>query len=469
MQIAQVLSGYSLGEADLLRRAMGKKIKSEMAAQRERFVKGAVERGLSKPKAEHIFELLAKFADYGFNKSHAAAYALVAYQTAYLKANFPTEFLAASMTLDMGRTDKLADFRREAARLGIRIEPPSVNHGGVDFEVEDGAIRYSLAALKGMGRQAVEHIVEIRGARPFRDLADFARRINPRIVNKRMLECLAAAGAFDALERNRARVLQAADLLLAESQRAHDGAAQGQHELFGGAAVPALRLPDCEPWPPGERLTREYNVVGFFLSGHPLDAYESVLGTLGIQTWAAFAKGVREGRTAGRLAAVIVDRQDRKTRTGGRLTILCLSDPTGQYEAVVFSDVAAQVDSALQVNAAVHLYVHAEDQPDGIRVRVQDAKPLEAVLGRSAHGLRLVLDAPTPLERIAKSLARRDGDGPARADGDVRIVALTRDREVTIRLPGSYRVTPQLAGSFNELPGVVRVEQIPAEERRTTH
>ena len=193
MQIAQILSGYSLGEADLLRRAMGKKIKKEMDAQRERFVSGAIERGLDEKSADEIFDLLAKFADYGFNKSHAAAYALVAYQTAYLKANYPVEFLAASMTLDLSNTDKLSEFRREAQRLGFRVDPPSINRSGVTFEVHadgDGqlSIRYALAAIKGVGQQAVESLVAARGSQAFKDLSDLARRINPRLVNKKTLE-----------------------------------------------------------------------------------------------------------------------------------------------------------------------------------------------------------------------------------------------------------------------------------------
>src|SRR5436305_1367310 len=219
MQIAQVLAGYSLGEADLLRRAMGKKIRKEMEQQRERFVSGAVERGVERSQADAIFELLARFADYGFNKSHAAAYALVAYQTAYMKANYPVEFIAASMTYAMGNTDKLAEFRAEAERLGISVEPPSVNRSGVAFDVEGNTIHYALAALRGVGRQAVESIVGARGDRPFKDLADFAGRINPRAVNKRVLESLAAAGAFDALEPDRARAFAAVDAMMAEAQR----------------------------------------------------------------------------------------------------------------------------------------------------------------------------------------------------------------------------------------------------------
>src|SRR5215468_5677179 len=248
MQAAQILAGYSLGEADLLRRAMGKKIRSEMLAQRDRFVSGGIEHGVERSQAEMIFELLERFADYGFNKSHAAAYALVAYQTAYMKANYPVEFLAASMTLDAGNTDKLAEFRAEAQRLGIKVVPPSVNRSNVAFEVEGNAILYSLAALKGVGAQAVEAIVSARGERPFTDLADFAGRVNPRAVNKRVLESLAAAGAFDGIERERARAAAAVDVELAAAQRAHEAATVGQSELFGGPSMrETLAIPQAAP------------------------------------------------------------------------------------------------------------------------------------------------------------------------------------------------------------------------------
>src|SRR5712691_6967181 len=214
MQIAQVLAGYSLAQADQLRRAMGKKIRKEMEAQRKGFISGSIERGVEPAQAEAIFDLLARFADYGFNKSHAAAYALVAYQTAYMKANYPVEFMAASMTLDMGNTDKLAEFRDEAERLGIKVEPPSVNRSEVEFEVDGTTIYYALAALRGVGRQAVETIIAARGERAFTDLSDFAGRINPRAVNKRVLESLAAAGGFDGIEPDRSRATAAVDAML---------------------------------------------------------------------------------------------------------------------------------------------------------------------------------------------------------------------------------------------------------------
>src|SRR6266849_4425378 len=336
MQIAQVMAGYSLGEADLLRRAMGKKIRKEMEQQRERFVAGSVKNGVPKAQAETIFELLAKFADYGFNKSHAAAYALVSYHTAYMKAHHPVEFLAASMTHVMSNTDKLAEFRAEAERLGIKLEPPSINRSGVTFDVDGARIHYALAARKGVGNQAVEAIVAARGSHAFRDLADFAGRVSPRAINKRMIESLAAAGAFDALEPNRARVHASADLILAECHRRHEAAVMGQSELFGGPGnVVALALPAAEPWLPTERLQKEYDAIGFFLTGHPLNDYGPVLQRLRVQSWAEFSRAVKAGASAGRLAGTVVSKTQRRAKTtGNRMAIVGLSDPTGQYEAV---------------------------------------------------------------------------------------------------------------------------------------
>jgi DNA polymerase-3 subunit alpha len=286
MEVAKLLAGYSLGAADMLRRAMGKKIKAEMDAQRDIFVKGAVERGLDRDSADTIFDLLAKFADYGFNKSHAAAYALIAYQTAYLKANFPVEFLAASMTLDLDNTDKLGEFRREAQRLGIKVEPPSINRSNVVFEVErdaggEGAIRYALAAIKGVGRGAVESLVDARGDQPFRSLTDLAQRVNPRLLNKRTLESLVAAGALDELEPDRARATAAIDGVMGLAQRAHEMRTGGALDMFGGVSDPAieLRVPLHQTWPASERLRKEYEAVGFFLQAIRLTSTASFSGS----------------------------------------------------------------------------------------------------------------------------------------------------------------------------------------------
>ncbi|MDF2809099.1 MAG: dnaE [Microvirga sp.] len=460
MQIAQTLSGYSLGEADLLRRAMGKKIRAEMDKQRERFVDGAVERGVAKGKASEIFDLLAKFADYGFNKSHAAAYALVAYQTAYMKANYPAEFIAASMTLDMSNTDKLGEFRQEAQRLGIEVVPPSVNHSGREFAVRDGRIYYALAAVKGVGVHAVDAIVEARGDRPFADLADFASRINAKALNKRTLESLVSAGAFDTVESNRARALAAIDPVLAHAARLGADAAVGQNDMFGsGAARASLPLPNAEPWLPAERLQREYDAIGFFLTGHPLDDYAPALERLRVQRWMDFTRSVRAGAAAGRLAATVVSRQERRTKTGTKMGIVGLSDPSGQFEAVIFSEGLAQLREVLEPGTALLLHVSAELQGEDVRARIQSAEPLDAAASKMQKGLRIFLRSPDPLESVASRLNSLAGGG--RGDGEVALVLLLGERggtEVEVKLPGRYTLSPQIAGAIKAVPGVVQVE-----------
>jgi DNA polymerase-3 subunit alpha len=461
MQIAQVLAGYSLGEADLLRRAMGKKIKKEMAAQRERFVTGAVERGVERDQADSIFDLLQRFADYGFNKSHAAAYALVAYQTAYLKANYPVELIAATMTLDLGNTDKLAEFRREAERLGIVVEPPSVNRGAREFDVSDGRIIYSLAALRGVGAQAVEAIVKARADGPFADLADFASRIEPRAVNKRALESLAAAGAFDCLEPRRARAFGAVDAILAHSQRAGADAAAGQSELFGGiGAKPVLNVQEVEDWLPTERLNREYDAAGFFLSGHPLDVYASALKRLRVQSWTEFARNVKAGAGSGRLAASVVSRVERRTKTGNKMGVLGFSDPTGHFEAVIFSEGLTQFRDLLEPGSAVLLQVGGEAQGDDVRVRIHNVESLDEAAAKTQRGLRVVLQSPDPIELVAKRL-NGGTSGRGDATGEVSfLLQLDGGAEVEVKLPGRYPISPQIAGAMKAVPGVLEVESL---------
>jgi DNA polymerase-3 subunit alpha len=464
MQAAQVLAGYSLGEADLLRRAMGKKIRKEMQAQRERFVSGAVERGVDKGQAEAIFELLERFADYGFNKSHAAAYALVAYQTAYMKANYPVEFLAASMTLSMGNTDKLAEFRAEAVRLGIKVEPPSVNRSGVEFDVKGNTIFYALAALKGVGRQAVETMVAARGEHAFADLADFARRINPRAVNKRVLESLAAAGAFDCIERERARVAAAVDMVLAAAQRAHEAQTVGQSELFGGpAARETLPIPATAAWLPAERMQKEYDAVGFFLTGHPLDDYAPLLKGLRTQSWSELARAVKAGATAGRVAATVVSRMERRTKSGSKMGIIGLSDPSGHYEAIIFQEGLEQYRDLLEPGTAVLLFLSAEAQGDDVRARIQTVEPLDKAAAKLQKGLRVFVRDDKPLEAVSRRLEAMPAarGGQPNGDGEVSIVALLgAGGEVEMRLPGRYKVSPQIAGAIKAVPGVVEVQTI---------
>jgi DNA polymerase III subunit alpha len=466
-QIARDLAGYSLGRADILRRAMGKKDRKEMASQRDSFISGAVERGIGRADAEAIFDTCAKFAEYGFNKSHSAPYALLTYQTAYMKANYPVEFLAASMTLAMGNTDKLAEFRAEAERLAIKVEPPSINRSGVEFDVDGNTIHYALAALRGVGRQAIEGIVAARQQRPFAGLADFAHRINPRAVNKRVLESLVAAGAFDAVEPNRARVLAVVDTMLATAQRAHEDAAIGQSELFGGAAAPApIMLPALEPWLPAERLRREYEAVGFFLSGHPLDDYAAALKRLRVQPWADFARAVKAGASAGRVAGTVVARTERRTKNGSKMGIIGLSDPSGHYEAVLFAEGLAQYRDLLEPGSAVLLFLTAEVQGDEVRARIQSVEPLDQAAAKMQKGLRVFLRDDAPIEGVARrlepiKLAAAGRNGGDHGEGEVSMVLMLGDgNEVEVKLPGRFKVSPQIAGAIKAVSGVVTVEAL---------
>lgn len=483
MQVAQQMSGYSLGEADLLRRAMGKKIRAEMDKQRVRFVDGAVKNGVPKDQADTIFDLLAKFADYGFNKSHAAAYALVSYHTAYMKAHYPVEFIAASMTLDLNNTDKLSEFRAEAQRLGIKVEPPSVNRSGPTFEVSDNTIYYALAALKGVGPQAIELIVEARnkGGR-FTSLADFASRVNPRAINKRIIETLAAAGAFDVLDTNRARVFAGADAIVAACHRANEAATSGQNDMFGNAAdAPTIVLPNVEPWLPAERLRREYDAIGFFLSGHPLDEYAAALKRLRVQSWAEFSRAVKTGATAGKVAATVLSRMERRTKTGNKMGIIGLSDPTGHFEAVLFSEGLAQYRDVLEPGAAVLLQLGAELQGEDVRARVLHAEPLDDAAAKTQRGLRIFLRDTKPLDSIVKRLQGPEGQPgngggngsvakagapplvprTAAGEGEVSLVMmLDLETEVEMKLPGRFKVSPQIAGAIKAVTGVVDVQTL---------
>jgi DNA polymerase-3 subunit alpha len=492
MQIAQVMAGYSLGDADLLRRAMGKKDKAEMAKQQARFVEGAMRNGVGRDEAGYIFELVDKFAGYGFNKSHAAAYALVSYQTAYMKANFREEFLAASMTLDMGNTDKLAMFVAEARRSGIAVLPPSVNESEVDFlaepplslspplngereKVARGAIRYSLAALKNIGATAVATVVEARKEKgPFSSLGDFAARLNTKALNKRGLETLAAAGAFDALEPSRALVHANVDSMLALATRVSDDAALGTADLFGGFAPPGappaagttrapLDLRPAKPWTPMERLQHEFEAVGFFLSGHPLDAYEKALKKLGVRPYAEFEASIDRGAGAGRLAAIVLSARERRSQKGNKFAFAMFSDATGQFEAVIFSDTLALCRELLEPGTPVLLTVEAERDGENLKMRVQAIEALDKAAGSLEQGLGIVLDEAllavrkAALEDLKSELRPAAGNG--RKGGEVRLLLRLPDRGRTIEiaLPGRYDVSPAAAGRLSTVPGVLDI------------
>ncbi|MFO1122938.1 MAG: DNA polymerase III subunit alpha [Hyphomicrobiales bacterium] len=456
MQIAQVLSGYSLGEADLLRRAMGKKIKSEMDAQKARFIQGTSAKGIDPDRADYIFELVAKFAGYGFNKSHSAAYGVVAYQTAYLKANYPVEFLAASMTLDMGNTDKLMLFRREAQRMGVKVIPPSVNASGVDFAVKDGAILYSLAALKNVGAGAIEHLVAVRrDGGPFKSIGDFARRIDARVLNKRALESMAKAGAFDSLNPNRAQILDAVESILAMANRTSMAAEAGQNDLFGGmpGVSDELVLPRRDAWLPMDKLAQEFEAVGFYLSGHPLDDYMKPLTKLGVDSWASFhEKVLTKGATAAKLAGTVTHRQERRSKTGNKFAFVGFSDPTGQFEAICFSDTLAACRDLLEPGSAVIARVEADLEGEEVKLRLQGVEVLDKAAASAITGLTIFVRDAKPVDSIAQRLTN-GGRSP------VRLVFLhDKGREIEVALGNKFTVTPQIKGAIKAIAGVVDVQ-----------
>jgi DNA polymerase-3 subunit alpha len=464
MEIAKVLSGYSLGGADLLRRAMGKKIKAEMDAQRKLFVDGAVERGTSHDLADHIFDLVAKFAGYGFNKSHAAAYALVAYQTAYLKANYPVEFIAASMTLDMGNTDKLNVFRQECSRLGVKVLPPDINRSAVEFSVEqtkDGsAIRYALAAVKGVGAAAMSEILAERKANgPFKDLFDFARRLDVKSFNRRQFESLVRAGAFDCLNSNRAQTLAAIDLLLRHASVAAEERSSQQGGLFGapGAGVgQRMALPQTHDWSALDRLQQEFSALGFYLSSHPLDAYGKSLARVGVVRFAELPERLAAGgSTRFKLAGIVISKKERSSSEGRRFAFVQMSDATGTFEVTLFSEVLAQARELLDSGKPLLVTVDIRADDDALRLTAQRIELLEKIVANAAAGLKVVLGEAGALAAF-KSLLQ----GEAGGRGHVNVVVPLPTREVEIALPGGFRIGPQVLSAVQRLPGVLSVQEI---------
>lgn len=462
MQIAQKMAGYSLGGADLLRRAMGKKIRSEMDTQRELFTEGAVKRGIDRDKAVEVFDIMAKFADYGFNKSHAAAYALVSYQTAWMKANHPVAFLAGCMSLARERTEKLAALRQEAERMGIKVLPPDINKSEADFCVEtlpDGSkgIRYALAAVKKVGFSAMEALVATRGGKPFKDLSDFAARIDPKQINRMQMENLAKAGAFESIDKNRARAYRSADTILRRAQSQAQEAASGQIGLFGGAGhVETLRLVEGADWPEFERLAMEAEAIGFHMTAHPLDAYGPVLRRMGVTKSSALLSAAEAGVGRVSIAGCVVDKKERPTRTGNKMAWVRLSDATGGCEVTVFSEVLSRVRESLTAGTAVLVKADLKLEGEALRITASDIMELEQAAAQNQSELRVWVEKEDALAQLCDILNSQRG-GPGRI---TLLPGVADTCDVEVRLKGGYKVTPLLGQRLKTLPGISRVEQV---------
>ena len=456
MLIAQILSGYSLGDADLLRRAMGKKIKEEMAEQKVRFVDGAVKNKIDKKQAQFIFELVDKFAGYGFNKSHAAAYAVLAYQTAYLKANHPVEFLAASMSLDLANTEKLNIFAQEARLNDIEILPPSINHSWPEFTTEGRGIRYALTGLKNVGRSVVEHICQEReenGA--YASLSDFAARINPKLVNKRALETLAAAGAFDDVHDNRAEVLGNIEIISAQAQRMAADRLAGQNDLFAaasGGGTPDLELKPAKRWLASDQLSHEFDAVGFFLSGHPLDEYMDALKELGAQSWVDFENNSKA--SGGLLAGTATSVKERKSARGNRYAFVSFSDASGQFEALMFSDALDLAREHLESGAPVMIRVEAERDGETTKLRALSVEPLARAVRGLQKDMTLTVNGTTDWPALADALSAK-----GRSQLQLRIALPDADREIEMSMPGRFDLSPERRSLIKHVTGVIDLRE----------
>jgi DNA polymerase III subunit alpha len=459
MRIARELAGYTMGEADILRRAMGKKIPAEMIPQREKFLQGAGEKGIVKSVAEQIFEQAEKFAGYGFNKGHAAAYAQVAYQTAYLKANFPVEFVSASMTLDIGNTDRLNIFRQEAQRLGVKVAPPDINVSEAVFTCDASAntVFYALAAVKGVGRQAMDHVVDVRkvGGR-FTSLSDFARRVDPRLVNKRAFDNLARAGAFDTLNPNRRQIVENSDRILGGAQAAQRERESGQVSLFGSGsgASEELRLAPTADWPVHERLGEEFSAMGFYLSGHPLDAYGPALKRLGAATYAALLEDRRRGGFKAKIAGTLIKKSERRGRSEQMYAFVSFSDPTGMFEVMLFPEVLAASRPLLEAGKSLLITASAEWDGDELKLRAASILDLDQAAQQAGEGMVVRLLDASSLGQLAAEL-QQPGKGLVNI-----VVPGGVGEEVEIELKKRIAVNATLRSRIAALPGVASVEAV---------
>ncbi len=469
MQIAQLLAGYSLGEADLLRRAMGKKIKAEMEAQRGIFVDRAVANSVPKKDAASIFDLIAKFAEYGFNKSHAAAYAVIAYQTAYLKANYPVEFIAASMTYDMGNTDKLSIFREDAAKFGIEVLPPDLNKSEVLFSTEkliangDFAIRYALAAIRNVGAAAMVGLVAEREKNGvYKDIFDFAERVPSEALNRRALEHLIKAGAFDALHPNRGQLFANIDLIMAHGTAAARDRETQQVSLFGGVDSGVKHKPKMQEnsdWSSLEKLEHEFSAIGFYLSAHPLSGYASAIASLAITTSNQLAEKLDAQYRHVKLAGIVIGKKI-KVSDKGRFAFLQLSDTGGIFEVSVFNEMLLnQQRDNLENGKILFITADGKSEEAGLRLIAQNIIPLDDAISkqqksRGSDKFFITVNNEAAIPSIYTLLGL-----PSPYGASVRLLAQIDKKTAEIELAGKYSLSPATLDKIRTIKGVVEAKE----------
>lgn len=482
MQIAQILADYSLGDADLLRRAMGKKIASEMDKQRARFQDGADKKGVDPKQAAGIFDQVAKFAGYGFNKSHAAAYALVSYHTAFLKANFAVEFMAAIMTLDLTNTDKLQIFKQELNNLKIPILPPDINKSEVNFIAEiiesetdeesvggamsDGkmrGVRYALAGLKNVGAAAMESLIEERSKNgEFKDMDDFCSRVDTRQINKRALENLIKAGAFDTINPNRAQLLQGVEMMLREMNLAAQERNSNQVSLFGDQVDEhTIILPAVNDWDLIEKLNCEKEAVGFYLSAHPLDAYTTVLARQKVISSTEIAERATGKGGVVKLAGTIQGIRKMKSKRGKAYAFLSLSDAHGGFEVTLFSELLESPDEILDSGNSVIINAEVRHSDDGaLRITAQGIETIDKAAQRTGTGLDIYVKDTSNLDAIKEILnGHENGRGRVTFKMNIKHEDFP-DCDVDVELKDRYKISPAIRNAVASLKGVVEAKEI---------
>jgi DNA polymerase-3 subunit alpha len=394
IKIASDVAGFSLAKADMMRRAMGKKDKNLMAEQKKEFVQGAFEQGVERKTASEIFDLIEKFASYGFNKSHSVAYSVLAYQTAYLKAHYPAEYMAATLTSEIGDTDKIVLFIDDCRKMGIDVLPPDVNESDVDFVVSTKGLRFGLSAIKNVGTGAVEQIVKARTENGrFQDIFDFCARVDLRAVNKKTIESLILAGAFDSLHDNRAQLFLSVERAAVYGQQAQESSGRGQSSLFesGGTKIQTRPvLPAAEAWGEAEKLSREKSVLGFYVSGHPLEDYREEIEAFANARLGEPASANINGTV--RICGIVSSVKKKIDRRGNSMAFITLEDFTGKGEGIVFSDTYKKYSSFLNVDSMVMVTGKGEVNGDSLKVLVNDVFPLEKVREQFTKSVSLTLD-----------------------------------------------------------------------------
>lgn len=461
MMIARELGGYTMGGADKLRKVMGKKMRDEIPKQRIMFTEGAIKNGIDEEVAKSIFDQMEKFASYGFNKSHAAAYSLVSYQTAYLKAHYPVEFMCAVMDLDITNTDKLATFKAECKILGIDVLKPDINESLAKFSVQDGKLRYALGAIKGVGEANMNAIIEARNkGGKFKDMSDFINRVDAKQLNRKQLEQLIKAGAFDCLEKKRGKLYANIDTILKNISSATEMKTSAQSSLFGAEVYSSkVKLFDAPDWPDLEKLRLEASVIGFYLSAHPLDVYAESMGKLGIKSCQEVMANIKVGDSIkANIAGCVETFQKRISKSGNKYAFMGLSDTTGNFEGMLFSDGLAKYEEVINSGCPllVKVTINKQSEEENPRIMINSVRTIDEAIAEQAKGLIISISNPSAVPEVKKVLY-----SDMRGTNKVYLEPELDDWDVRIEIEGGFAFADNMMlTKLKNIPGVSSVKEI---------